>query len=113
MRYEWIRAADGVIDRDHPDHGYWSETLALEAALAGDAEPPALPQPPAPVALPAVALAVGRDEAAALLGVSLDTFERHVLPHLRVVQVGRRQLVPVRELEAYVAARASYALRGR
>jgi excisionase family DNA binding protein len=49
-----------------------------------------------------VALALSRDEAAQQIGVSLDTFERHVQPHLRTVKVGRRVLVPCAELQNFL-----------
>lgn len=49
------------------------------------------------------ALAISREEAAEMIGVSLDTFERHVQPHLRTVRAGRRILVPVAALEAFLA----------
>lgn len=52
-------------------------------------------------------LALGLDEAAMALGVSRDTLERHVLAELRVVRVGRRVVVPVRELERYIERSAS------
>jgi excisionase family DNA binding protein len=48
-------------------------------------------------------LAISREEASEQLGVSLDTFERHVQPHLRTVRVGRRILVPVASLEAFLS----------
>ena len=47
-----------------------------------------------------------RQEAAEALGISLDTFERHVQPHLALVRKGRLRLVPVRELEAWVRKNA-------
>lgn len=53
-----------------------------------------------------VRLTVSRVEAAAMLDLSLDTFEAHVLPELRVVRVGRRVLVPVAELERWVERNA-------
>ncbi len=40
-------------------------------------------------------------EAAAALGISIDSFERHVQPELRVIRRGRMRLVPVRELERW------------
>jgi len=55
------------------------------------------PQPTAPV--PRVALT--REEAAASLGMSLDSFERHVQPHLKLIRVGRVRLVPIAELEQW------------
>ena len=43
--------------------------------------------------------------------MSRDTFERHVLADLRVVGVGRRVVVPVRELERYLERTASLPLQ--
>lgn len=56
------------------------------------------PRPTEPV--PRLALTL--DEAAASVGVSLKTFRRHVLPHIRVVHVGAARMVPSRELERYL-----------
>jgi hypothetical protein len=50
------------------------------------------------------ALAISREDAAEMIGVSLDSFERHVQPHVRTVRVGRRVLVPVASLEAFLEA---------
>ena len=52
-----------------------------------------------PLAVPRVALTI--DEAALALGMSRDHLERHVLPDLRVIRVGRRLLVRVAELERW------------
>lgn len=116
MDFAWLKPLeDGVIDRDHPDWEYWQEVLAVERIVDGveeRAEAPPMPREPRPVEVPPVALAVSREQAAALLSVSVDTFERRVLPDLRVVQVGRRQLVPIRELEAWLASNSARALRG-
>jgi predicted protein tyrosine phosphatase len=49
------------------------------------------------------ALVVSREEAADHLGVSLQTFKRHVQPQLHTVKIGRRILVPVASLEAFLA----------
>ena len=43
------------------------------------------------------------DEAAASLGVSRDSFERHILPEIKVVRPGRRILISVRELEGWLS----------
>jgi hypothetical protein len=43
--------------------------------------------------------------AAARVGVSPNTFRTHGLPITGSVRIGRRVLVPVRELKRYVAAR--------
>ncbi len=48
-----------------------------------------------------------------MLSVSVDTFERRVLPDLRVVNLGRRVLIPVRELEVWLEANAARALKPR
>jgi excisionase family DNA binding protein len=52
------------------------------------------------------------DEAADALGMSRDSFDRHVLPELRIVRRGRLRLVPVRELERWVEESAAYTLEG-
>jgi hypothetical protein len=111
MDFEWIIASDEVIDRDHPDHGFWAETYAHED-MPSSGETPAMPVVTAPVDVPSVALAVSRKQAATLLGISEDSFERHVLPMIRVAQVGTRQLVPVRELEEYLSKKSARALKG-
>jgi excisionase family DNA binding protein len=49
------------------------------------------------------ALAISREEAADQLSISLNSFERHVQPHLRTVRVGRRVLVPIASLEAFLS----------
>ena len=51
-------------------------------------------------AVPRIALT--RAEAAEALGMSLDSFERHAQPELRLVRRGRLRLVPVRELERWL-----------
>ena len=55
-------------------------------------------------------LALTRAEAAASLGVSLDSFERHVQPELRVIRRGRLRLIPVAELERWLDSNASRVL---
>jgi excisionase family DNA binding protein len=51
-----------------------------------------------------------RSEAATSLGVSVDFFEQHVQPELRLVRRGRLVLVPVAELERWVAQNAARTL---
>ncbi len=55
-------------------------------------------------------LALTRPEAAAAIGVSLDSFERYVQPDLKIIRRGRMRLVPVRELERWVDANAARVL---
>ena len=64
-------------------------------------------QPTAPV--PRVALTC--EEAAASLGMSLDSFERHVQPELRLIRRGKLRLVPVRELERWADSAAERTIR--
>ena len=61
---------------------------------------------------PTPRLALTREEAAASLGMSLDSFERHVQPTLRMVRLGRMRLVPVTELERWLEENASDTLDG-
>ena len=51
-------------------------------------------------------MALTREEAATALGMSLDSFERHVQPDLRLLRLGRLRLVPVRELERWAEEHA-------
>jgi excisionase family DNA binding protein len=52
-------------------------------------------------------LSVSPDEAAAMLGVSRDYFDEHILPDLRIVRRGRRILVPLSELERWLERNAA------
>lgn len=58
-------------------------------------------------------LAVSPDEAAAVLGVSRDYFDEHVIGELRVVRRGRRILVALSELERWLDRSATRATLGR
>ncbi len=64
------------------------------------------PPPKAPV--PRVALT--REEAAAALGMGLDSFERHVQPTIPMIRRGRMRLVPVAELERWASEQAERAV---
>jgi len=57
-------------------------------------------------------LALTREEAAAAVGMSLDSFERHVQPTLRLVRLGRMRLVPIAELERWLQENAERTLDG-
>jgi hypothetical protein len=46
-------------------------------------------------------VALSRQEAALSLGMSLDSFERHVQPELRLIRRGKLRLVPLAELERW------------
>jgi excisionase family DNA binding protein len=58
----------------------------------------------------AVRLALTRAEAAASLGVSLDSFERYVQPEMRLIRRGRLRLVPVSELTKWLDSNAARTL---
>ena len=62
----------------------------------------------ADMAVPRMALT--RAEAAAALGISLDSFERHIQPELRLLRRGSLRLVPVRELERFLEENAERVL---
>jgi hypothetical protein len=53
-----------------------------------------------------------RENAAAALDMSLDSFERHVQPTIRMVRRGSLRLVPVAELERWAAENAEATLGG-
>ena len=64
-----------------------------------------------PETSPIPRVAVTRDEAAASLGMSLDSFERHVQPELRLIRRGKLRLVPIVELERWADAAAERTIR--
>ncbi len=70
---------------------------ALAAALLAHANAPAR-------------VALTRAEAATSVGVSVDFFEQHIQPDLRVIREGRKVLIPVAELERWVTERANRTL---
>jgi len=63
-------------------------------------------RPHVDVAVPALALR--RAEAAAALGVSLETFDRWVRPHLAVVDLGKVTVYPVVDLQRFLAAATTF-----
>jgi hypothetical protein len=52
-------------------------------------------------------LAVTKTQAAEMLGMSVDSFERHLMADLKLVRTGRLVLVPVRELERWLEENAA------
>jgi hypothetical protein len=44
---------------------------------------------------------VSKTTAAAMLGVSVDSFDRYVMPHVKCVRRGKLRLFPVAELERW------------
>jgi hypothetical protein len=65
---------------------------------------------PAASNVPRVALS--RQEAAASLGMSIDSFERHVQPELRLIRRGKLRLVPLAELERWANENAESLFSG-
>lgn len=53
------------------------------------------------------ALAISREDAAERLGISLNSFERHIQPMVHTVRVGRRVLVPMSALEDFLSGNAA------
>ena len=64
-------------------------------------------------AQPVPRYALTRQEAAASLGMSVDTFERRVQPFIMVVPCGQLLLVPPAEIERWIKANARYLRSGR
>jgi hypothetical protein len=50
---------------------------------------------------PVPRVALTREEAAGALGIGLDSFERYVQPHVRMIRWGRMRLVPIAELRRF------------
>ena len=53
---------------------------------------------------PVIPLAYQRQDAAAALGIGVDTFDRHVRRYVKCVYVGSTRVWPVAELERFLAA---------
>jgi hypothetical protein len=51
-------------------------------------------------------VAVAREDAARALGMSLDSFERHVQPEIKLIRRGKLRLVPVGELQRWAERNA-------
>ena len=60
-------------------------------------------------AVPRVALS--REVAAHALGISLDSFERYVQPHVRIIRLGRLRLVAIAELEDWARSAGERAVQ--
>jgi hypothetical protein len=58
-------------------------------------------------------VALSRQEAAVSLGMSLDSFERHVQPELRLIRRGKLRLIPLVELERWAVENAESIRGGR
>jgi len=56
--------------------------------------------------------ALTREEAAQSIGMSVDSFERHVQPELRLVRRGKIRLVPVTEIQRWLDENAERVFEG-
>ena len=81
---------------------------ALESRLSSLQRQLADRPPPSNGSKPHFALT--REDAAAALGMSLDSFERYVQPDVQLVRRGRMRLVPPAELERWVEQNAERVL---
>lgn len=63
-----------------------------------------------PVEAPIPRIALTPAEAAAALGIGETYFTEHVRPQLRLIRRGRKVLIPVAELERWVADAAERAI---
>jgi hypothetical protein len=59
-----------------------------------------------PIVSPVPRIALSIEEACAALGVSWDTWDEHIAPHVKIVRLGRRKFVPVAELERWLTKEA-------
>lgn len=55
-------------------------------------------------------IALSKPDAAAALGMSIDSFERYVQSDVRVIRRGRLRLYPIGELEAWANEHAELTL---
>jgi hypothetical protein len=58
---------------------------------------------------PTPALALTVEQACAALGVSWDTWREHIEPDVRLVRIGRRKIVPVSAIQAWLDQHAEAA----
>jgi hypothetical protein len=58
-------------------------------------------------------LALNVKDACASIGVSWDVWKAHIEPEVRLVRIGTRKLVPVAELERWLADHAETTLERR
>ena len=55
-------------------------------------------------------LALTKAEAAEALGMSINSFERHVQPELRLVRRGKLRVIPISEIERWLDSNAALTL---
>lgn len=62
---------------------------------------------------PVPRLSLNVEQACAALGVSWDVWREHIEPDVRIVRLGKRKIVPVAELERWLADHAERVLERR
>ncbi len=100
---QWAAGLEGGMSRpssEAANHGRQDAPPNARSALDGASR--TRHGSAAPV--PRTALSVS--EACQSLGVSWDTWSEHIAPTIKIVRLGRRQLVPVAELERWLAKNA-------
>ncbi len=65
-----------------------------------------------PLQLVVEPIALPKPAAAAALGVSVDSFERHIQADVRVIRRGSMRLFPVEDLKRWARENAELTLRG-
>jgi excisionase family DNA binding protein len=66
-----------------------------------------------PTIAPVPRLALTIEQTCEALGVSWDTWHEHIAGEIRIVRLGRRQLVPVSEIQRWLDTRSETALERR
>jgi hypothetical protein len=84
-----------AVDQRRGDEGYGPRRGVLSPEQVAHVRRLAVPR-----------LLLTRGEAAAALGMSVNSLERHVQPHVRCVRKGSMRLFPIRELERWVEENA-------
>ncbi len=110
-RFWWVKGAEIGSQEDWDDDIVLEDREDWDDAIVLEDEPTGMPSTPSAPQVPAVALVLSREMAAEVMSMSVDHFERHVLPHIRVMQTGRKVGIPVRELEAFVGRESARALK--
>ena len=82
----------------------------MPVSLVPDPDPNASDQTRDGRAARTPALALSIKQACDSLGVSWDTWHEHIAHEVKIVRIGRRKLVPVRELERWLEEHAETTL---
>lgn len=64
-----------------------------------------------PDTAPVPRLGLTREEAAASIGMSIDSFEKYVQPSIRIVRLGSMRLIRVADLDAWLDRNAAVTVK--